>query len=281
MPRLAVASLVLVCMPSLACFVATADDVADDAATDDTTIGESGPGESGPGESSSGPDTSDTNDTNPTDETPESGSDTSSEPYCGNGVIEEGETCDAQDVGGMTCGSFNHQKGEITCNADCTLDVGGCYTCGDQALDGIEACDGGNLANTTCVALGFMAGELACSGDCLVFDTSACVPYPNCGNGQFDPGLEECEGGNLDGKTCLDFGFAGGSLACSEGCLFDTSGCAQCGNGVLEPGEECDIFDFGGNSCQDFGFTDGFLNCTEQCTVETYDCCIGLNCQQW
>ncbi|MFV8756684.1 hypothetical protein ACNOYE_39575 [Nannocystaceae bacterium ST9] len=264
----------LLALAPIACFQASSNDdgVADESSAGETSVETSG------NDDPAGTDESATDSAG--DEAPDTGSETASEPYCGNGLIEDGETCDAQDVGEMTCASFGHASGEITCNVDCTLDVGGCYTCGDAQLDGFEACDSSNLAGQNCIDLGFQAGELACSGDCLVFDTAACVPYPACGNGQVDLDQgEQCEGAQLDGKSCLDLGFAGGTLACTPGCLFDTSGCAQCGNGVREDGEECDEFDFGGDNCQDYGFTQGFLSCTPECTVETYDCCIGLNCQ--
>jgi hypothetical protein len=51
-----------------------------------------------------------------------------------------------------------------------------------------------------------------------------------CGNGQVDPG-EDCEGGNLNGRTCMSLGFDSGTLACSSGCSYDTSGCV----GALTP----------------------------------------------
>lgn len=57
-----------------------------------------------------------------------------------------------------------------------------------------------------------------------------------CGNGVRDdcPGLfdarcaskgEECEGDDLGGKSCRDFGFAGGTLRCGEGCSLDAESC--------------------------------------------------------
>jgi hypothetical protein len=45
-----------------------------------------------------------------------------------------------------------------------------------------------------------------------------------CGNAIIDPG-EQCDQGNLNGKTCAALGFVGGALACGAGCVFDTSGC--------------------------------------------------------
>jgi len=56
-------------------------------------------------------------------------------------------------------------------------------------------------------------------------------------------GTEVCDGGDLAGATCGDFGCSGGTLACLADCSgYDTSactGCGFCGNGVCEPGESC------------------------------------------
>jgi hypothetical protein len=45
-----------------------------------------------------------------------------------------------------------------------------------------------------------------------------------CGNGNIE-GPEACDGNNLNGSTCSDQGFAGGTLACDSSCNYDTSGC--------------------------------------------------------
>lgn len=49
---------------------------------------------------------------------------------------------------------------------------------------------------------------------------------PVCGNGIVETG-ESCDGSNLNGQTCVSLGFAGGTLACSGTCSFDTSGCTS------------------------------------------------------
>ncbi|HXC51607.1 MAG TPA: DUF1566 domain-containing protein [Candidatus Limnocylindrales bacterium] len=46
----------------------------------------------------------------------------------------------------------------------------------------------------------------------------------SCGDGLINPG-EDCEAGSLEDATCIALGFAGGTLACATGCVFDTSGC--------------------------------------------------------
>ncbi|MCX6742442.1 MAG: right-handed parallel beta-helix repeat-containing protein [Candidatus Pacearchaeota archaeon] len=53
------------------------------------------------------------------------------------------------------------------------------------------------------------------------------LPGPVCGNNIIEP-LEICDGSNLSGKTCLDFGYTGGSLSCHSDCLsYDLSGCTN------------------------------------------------------
>lgn len=50
-----------------------------------------------------------------------------------------------------------------------------------------------------------------------------------CGNGTIDAG-ENCEGLNLGGATCATEGFPhGGTLACTSGCIFDTTACRASG----------------------------------------------------
>jgi hypothetical protein len=45
-----------------------------------------------------------------------------------------------------------------------------------------------------------------------------------CGNGVIDGG-EQCDQNNLNGATCVNQGFAFGTLQCGANCAFETSGC--------------------------------------------------------
>ena len=59
---------------------------------------------------------------------------------------------------------------------------------------------------------------------------------PVCGDGVVQS-PEECDGQDLNGTTCVDFGFAGGVLTCDPTCRLDTSGCVtppRCGDGGVE-----------------------------------------------
>ncbi|MEA1937306.1 MAG: pilin, partial [Patescibacteria group bacterium] len=53
-------------------------------------------------------------------------------------------------------------------------------------------------------------------------------PPPACNNDDHKDATEVCDGTDLDGKDCTDFGCTGGILACVD-CAFDTSGCTGCG----------------------------------------------------
>jgi len=98
-------------------------------------------------------------------------------------------------------------------------------------------------------------------------DLSGCEPFPEtCGNGVWDNG-EACDGGDLHGASCVGLGFAGGQLACSGDCQFDTSPCMNslCGNGIREDGEVCDGSDLNGETCSSRGYYDGQLACAWDC----------------
>jgi hypothetical protein len=47
-------------------------------------------------------------------------------PICGNGVIEGDETCDGDDLGGLTCQDLGYVGGDLYCTFTCGLDPSGC-----------------------------------------------------------------------------------------------------------------------------------------------------------
>ncbi len=141
---------------------------------------------------------------------------------CGDGVIDEGETCDDGNV-----------EDEDECRNDCTQPV-----CGDgQLREGVEACDDGNDDDTD-----------ECLSNCEV---------ARCGDGVIQEGVETCDDGNdVDTDSCTascqeavcgDGVVQEGVEGCDDGDQIDTNGClnncqpARCGDGVvLAFIEDCD-----------------------------------------
>lgn len=133
---------------------------------------------------------------------------------CGNGQVEDGiEDCancplDVRCTGATPVCAYVQSSSKWDCVAK--------SQCGNNVKEGIEECDG--VAN--------------CNDDCTLRDNYRCanagctVTELICGNGQIDPG-EQCDGGNLNGKTCANL-IPGtcGTLSCNANCRFTTSSCA-------------------------------------------------------
>ena len=101
------------------------------------------------------------------------------------------------------------------------------------------------------------------------------VQAPVCGNDMVETG-EECDTDQLGGATCISEGFSGGTLACSDSCTLDVSGCDTCGNGTVEGTDACDGVALGSQNCQDLGFDGGALDCAGDCTYDTTQCANGI-----
>jgi hypothetical protein len=144
---------------------------------------------------------------------------------CGDGVVQDGEDCDGEDLGEVTCQSLGFEDGIVTCSPNCRPITNACWTCGDESLHQAEICDGKLLRGETCNSQGYAGGTLACAEDCRSYDTSACEAFPTCGNGMLDPG-EQCDGADLGGHTCQSHGFDHGAITCTATCVLDTSSCA-------------------------------------------------------
>ena len=119
------------------------------------------------------------------------------------------------------------------------------------------------------------------SDDYFMAEPSKAEYRPGCGNGIVQTG-EDCEPADLVGKTCADFDFPEGTLACTSSCQFDTSGCfalspPSCGNRVADAGEACDNTDYRGVTCEDFVAT-GPIACTAQCELDTSGCVPNALC---
>jgi hypothetical protein len=66
---------------------------------------------------------------------------------CGDGILDEDEQCDGEDLGGLSCEDLGYSGGVLLCTADCFLDGTMCSgegNCGNGALDAGETCDDAN-----------------------------------------------------------------------------------------------------------------------------------------
>jgi len=195
--------------------------------------------------------------------------------FCGNGVVESGETCDGN------CPS--------TCNDGnaCTIDTltGSAETCNvDCSHDAIATCTSGD----GCCAAGC---DALSDGDCSAF----------CGNGTLEPG-ETCDGDCPedcdDENPCTIDVLTGSAANCSVACTHMgvstcdpgddccPAGCTSanddscppfCGNGALDAEETCDgdcpwsCND--GDSCTVDYQTGSAENCNVVCNHETLTGC--------
>jgi len=232
--------------------------------------------------------------TDPGGTSSDSSSNSDPDPVCGNGVAEDTELCDGNDLDGNSGQTEGYSLGTLACNPDCTLDLSGCTNCGDDGVDSGEQCDGSDLNGEDCVSQGYPGGgTLGCTADCL-FDVSQCVG-PTCGDGTADPG-EDCDCGaagspctaaQLANTDCNDLDsplgtpYHGGTLACQTptSCAFDTSACEYCGDGQINGTESCDGADLGGQSCAGLGYpAGGTLSCTSACVYDVTGCAQGGVC---
>jgi len=203
-------------------------------------------------------------------------------------VLEAGEACDGTLLGGATCVSLGYGGGRLACTSICTFDYSGCtppsgWTCNPSLFhDGTCDC-GCGVPDLDCPNNGTVAacvvcndagscGTGACPGNIDPTNTAACVIPPNCGNAVIDPG-EQCDGTNLNGKSCASVGFTRGALACTPYCTLDASGCTRwtcdpsfygdgycdCGCGVPDP----DCASALASSCQ---YCDDVGSCATACS---------------
>ena len=214
---------------------------------------------------------------------------------CGDGVVdaEFGEVCDRAALAGATCMTQEDPPfhgGTLGCAPDClAFDVRDCMGyCGDGVATGGEECDGTDLGGTVCAPdpacagpsppaacathAGFGAPVCASSG--CVLDLAGCA---RPGNGIVDA-REDCDGADLGGRSCVNFGFNGGQLRCGPctlddpSCTFDTSLCTGfCGDGVLNGDEECDGL-VQTQTCTDLGAVAGVVECDATCRATTDKC---------
>jgi len=165
---------------------------------------------------------------------------------CGNGVVNQGEQCDGQDMGDTpTCQDQGFEGGTLSCNGTCHYDTTQCTggsQCGNGTKEGTEQCDKTDLGDQTCQDKGFDGGELGCDQNCHL-DISGC-----CNDSCDTDGAKKCLGEVL--QACQTGG---------TGCLawINNTDCSTAGGHCVtdDSGAHCEI------PCTNHCQTDGELRC--------------------
>jgi hypothetical protein len=141
---------------------------------------------------------------------------------CGNGIIDAGEDCDGNDLGGETCRTLESLAGYLRCSAACSYDTTYCtgYQC---------------LSDSDCMADHLCTMEGRCVAPCPAPDL-ACPMPDRC---------ITCEGANCNDPWPCE----GTECVCQVvfepdpcfGWITGTSGgtCSTCGDGTCDYQEEC------------------------------------------
>lgn len=202
-------------------------------------------------------------------------------PACGNGLVEEGETCDDGNTSTEVC-AYGETACEV-CDGTCRITTGTTSFCGDGITDADngEVCDDGNRID---------------NDDC----NNVCQPK-TCGNGTLDDGEECDDGNNINDDTCKNDctspvcgdGIMSTGETCDDGnaitelCAYGEESCdvcnsacqsvagitSFCGDNVVDPAEEaCDDGEANGlpssdcrDDCVSISCGDGVIDHNEQC----------------
>jgi alpha-tubulin suppressor-like RCC1 family protein len=98
--------------------------------------------------------------------------------------------------------------------------------CGDGIINGTDECDGDEFGVVSCTSQGYYGGTIACTDECVI-DNTECVSAGRCGNDTIESGLEECDGTNYNNVECIDYGYYGGEMSCTNECILGTENCGK------------------------------------------------------
>jgi|GEM_PF-6351446 len=150
-------------------------------------------------------------------------------PRCGDGHVDEDETCD--DGNSVTDDCDYGQQSCTVCTATCEYGQGKVHVCGDDVTDPDEQCDDGNAVTEHCTY-----GEQSCT-----VCTESCTMGPgisaSCGDGNVDP-EEQCDDGNTVTEACA-YGQQSCTV-CASNCQTGPGITSYCGDGTTNGSEQCD-----------------------------------------
>lgn len=153
------------------------------------------------------------------------------------------KTCNDDGASGQRCNWNSANWRNIACRAS--------VNCGNGIVESGEQCDDGNTnTNDSC--------------------TNVCTKN-TCGDGYINVGVEDCDEGSENGKSC-SASYGSSCSSCSSSCrLLGTSG-TFCGDGVINGGEYCDGDAIPNSSS---GICNGGINNGVSCTSNS-NCELGV-----
>ena len=177
-------------------------------------------------------------------------------PTCGDDTAEGTELCDGTDLAGEDCTTLGFSSGALGCSMDCSAyDTSMCIDyMGDCCADNnTPGCDDPVCTAAICGVDPFCC-DTEWDGICgaTAFNAPECQGVggscPTCGDDNAE-GPEVCDGTDVGGLDCTDFGFDGGTLGCEPDCSGpDLTFCVDEGFGdcvnnppgaVCLPNEQC------------------------------------------
>ncbi|MCY1010889.1 hypothetical protein OV079_36055 [Nannocystis pusilla] len=137
---------------------------------------------------------------------------------CGDGILDPGELCDGDQIGGESCESQGFDGGELGCLDSCEFDTQNCSACGDGKVDAGEGCDDGNVdAGDGCDA---ECQVEACDPDGLYTVEGAPIAYTCC-NGLVSVNITAFtfsgDGATIVSSPSNPIGMTGDATMCPDG----------------------------------------------------------------
>jgi len=139
-------------------------------------------------------------------------------------------------------------------------------TATDSSETGTASGDGDGDGDPTTTTSGDGDGDPTTTTTTSTGDGDPTTGDAVCGDG-VKQGDEECDGNDLGGLNCTDFGYQDGTLVCAMDCTLFTNACSTCGDDQLAATEACDGTNFGGLTCTDLGYAGGTLSCSPDCSA--------------
>ncbi len=196
-------------------------------------------------------------------------------PVCGNGILEEGETCDSTQIECRDIDPLKYDSGVATCGSDCQeYDTSPCVEntqCGNYVVETGEACDGNAKLCSEIDPDKYVSGFAPCFKTCSGWDAKVCRTYVECGNDHLEE-LEPCE--RFSRKDCVDLNsdiFIDGIAECQYDCSgWNISECkvsqcegVQCGSVIVV--EDDYTFEFECGKCSENEICTFEKECIQPC----------------